>query len=215
MGRNYWMVVESLEKFETTRDMGFKLHGMKSRYRRRAQRMQPDDRILFYVSSIKKWTATATVTSQFFEDHSRIWSEPNGREDYIYRVKLAPSLVLEERDYIDALILAPRLDYVKRWPPEDWPLAFSDSLHLLPQKDFRLIEDEMKRNVSKRNPRRGTTRMDRQEDITRTNDVNGDDFVPDLDVPELPDETLPEAEEANSVNDSNYRWYEEPPDDQP
>ena len=47
--------------------------------------------------------------------------------------------------YIDARALAFRLDYVKRWPAERWPLAFMDTLHLLPQKDFRLIEAEMKR----------------------------------------------------------------------
>ena len=47
-------------------------------------------------------------------------------------------------------MLAPRLEYVKRWPPEDWPLAFFDRLHLLPQRDFRLIEGEMKRNLSMR-----------------------------------------------------------------
>ena len=29
--------------------------------------------------------------------------------------------------------------------PEDWPLAFFDRLHLLPQKDFRLVEGEMQR----------------------------------------------------------------------
>jgi hypothetical protein len=54
-------------------------------------------------------------------------------------------VVLDESQYIDALILAPRLEYVKRWAPEDWELAFWDSLHLLPQKDYRLIEGEMRR----------------------------------------------------------------------
>ena len=43
MGKNYWMVVESLENFEITKGLGFTLHGLGSRYRRRAQRMQPDD----------------------------------------------------------------------------------------------------------------------------------------------------------------------------
>ena len=53
--------------------------------------------------------------------------------------------MLDEPDYIDALLLAPRLQYLKRWMPEDWPLAFFDRLHLLPQKDFRLVEGEMQR----------------------------------------------------------------------
>ena len=56
-------------------------------------------------------------------------------------------ILLREEDYIDALLLAPRLDYVKRWVPENWPLAFFDTLHLIPQKDYRLIEAEMKRTI--------------------------------------------------------------------
>ncbi len=155
MGRNFWMVVVSLDDYVTTKSKGFTIHGMKSRYRRRAQRMQPDDRVLFYVSTIKKWTATAIITSNYFEDRSPIWRTSNGRDEFIYRVKLSPGIVLEEEDFIDALLLAPRLDYVRRWAPEDWPLAFLDSLHLLPQKDFRLIESEMKRNLSRRRRRQG------------------------------------------------------------
>jgi hypothetical protein len=150
MGKNYWMVVESLENFEITKGLGFTLHGLGSRYRRRAQRMQPDDRVLYYVKTIRKWAATATITSRCFEDNTPIWKPTTRGERFTYRVKLAPDVVLDEDDYVDALFLAPSLDYLKRWLPEVWPLAFYDRLHLLPQRDFRLIEGEMKRNLSKR-----------------------------------------------------------------
>ena len=42
-------------------------------------------------------------------------------------------------------MLAPRLEYVKRWPPENWYMAFQGNLHLLPKSDFLLIEEEMKK----------------------------------------------------------------------
>ena len=117
--------------------------------------MEPDDRLLYYVSGARKWTAIATVTSRFFEDRAPVWTTDGARDVFPYRVKLSPMIVLEEKEYIDALLLAPRLDYVKRWPPERWPLAFIDNVHLLPQRDFRLIEGEMKRASSKwRNKRR-------------------------------------------------------------
>ena len=109
--------------------------------------MEPDDRILFYVGGeMRKWTAIVVVKSKYFEDRTPIW-EPNGsrRELFPYRVKTSPSIVLDEDDYIEARILAPRLEYVKRWPPELWPLAFFDTLHLIPQRDYRLIEAEMRR----------------------------------------------------------------------
>ena len=147
MPNNYWMVVQTPGNHEITRGQGFTLHGLTSKQRRRARRMEPDDRILFYVGgNVRKWTAIAAVTSKYFEDRTPIWdSNGSRRELYPYRVKTTPSIVLDEADYIEARILAPRLEYVKRWPPELWPLAFFDTLHLIPQRDYRLIEDEMKR----------------------------------------------------------------------
>ncbi|MCI0869305.1 MAG: EVE domain-containing protein, partial [Chloroflexi bacterium] len=138
MGKNYWMMVASPEDFEITKEHGFTIYGVRGKYRRRAQRMQPEDRVLYYVKGLRKWTATATITSQFFEDHTPIWNVDGQGELYPFRVRTRPEIVLKEEDYIDALMLAPRLEYVKRWAPEDWPLAFFESLHLIPQKDFRL-----------------------------------------------------------------------------
>ena len=46
---------------------------------------------------------------------------------------------------MDANLLAPRLEYVKRWNPQDWYMAFQGNLHLLPKNDFNLIEEEMKK----------------------------------------------------------------------
>lgn len=147
MGKNYWMIVDSAERYAELKEKGFSIYGVGSKFRRRAQRMQPDDQVIFYIRGLRKWGATAVIKSKYFTDETEIWKPGPHGETYPYRVEMAPELVLEERDYIDALILAPRLEYVKRWAPEDWPLAFFDTLHLLPQKDFRLIEDEMKRIV--------------------------------------------------------------------
>lgn len=147
MPNNFWMVVQTPENHEITRGQGFTLHGLTSKQRRRARRMEPDDRILFYVGGeIRKWTAIAVVKSKYFEDRTPIWESNGSRQElFPYRVKTTPSIVLDEADYIEARILAPRLEYVKRWPPELWPLAFFDTLHLIPQRDYRLIESEMKR----------------------------------------------------------------------
>lgn len=163
MPKNYWMVVQTLENHEITKGQGFTLYGLTSRQRRRARRMEPDDRILFYVGGdVKKWSAITNVTSKYFEDRTPIWkSNDSEREVFPYRVKTSPSIVLDEADYIDARVLAPRLEYLKRWPPELWPLAFFDSLHLLPQRDFRLIESEMKRV---RRDRRQRTCLESQDE---------------------------------------------------
>jgi len=51
---------------------------------------------------------------------------------------------------MDAREISPRMEYVKKWTPEWWPLAFIGDLHLIPRKDFSLIEDEMKKLISAR-----------------------------------------------------------------
>ena len=166
MPNNYWMVVQTPENHEITRGQGFTLHGLTSKQRRRARRMEPDDRILFYVGGeVRKWSAIAVVKSKYFEDKTPIW-ESNGsrRELFPYRVKTSPSIVLDEADYIEARILAPRLEYVKRWPPELWPLAFFDTLHLIPQRDYRLIEEEMKRIRRQKRSRGGPRGYPEQRD---------------------------------------------------
>ena len=164
MGRNYWMISTTLDDFLVTKDRGYSVFGMGSKYRRRAQRMQPDDRMLLYVKQLRKWTGVVSVTSEYFEDRTPIWNVGTRGENYPYRVRIKPEIVLREEDYIDALLLAPRMEYVKRWLPETWPLAFFDTLHLIPQKDFSLIEGEMKRIIAK-----NSRRHSRRRPHSRTN----------------------------------------------
>ena len=190
MARNYWMVVQTTEEFEISREMGFTLHGLRFSQRRRAQRMEPQDSLLYYVSGMRRWSAIATITSTYFEDRTPVWTSNGGGQEYPYGVKLEPALVLDEKDYIDALQLAPRLEYLKRWAPERWPEAFVDTLHLLPQRDFRLIEAEMKRIVSggRRRPGRNQRRRrgDQRKARPRRPDVKAFDSSRVLTAPSPP-----------------------------
>ena len=143
MGTNYWMFVETEENASITRGLGYNLFGMGPRYRKRAQRMQKNDRVLFYTRTTRSWTASATIKSKCFEDDSIIWMPESRPVDFKFRVELDPNYILDETQYLDGLQIGPGLEYVKRWAPENWPLAFWDKLHLLPQRDFKLLEGEM------------------------------------------------------------------------
>lgn len=145
MAKNYWMFVQTQDNFEISKSMGFRLHGLGARHRKRADRMQPNDNVLLYVRDTSSWMALASIRSRVFVDRSPLWMPTQRGEDFRYRVRMAPRLVLEDDEAIDGMLLAPRLEYLKRWAPEIWPLAFIDSVHLLPQRDFRMIEAEMKR----------------------------------------------------------------------
>ncbi len=144
MPRNFWMIICNEENFNITRDLDFTMQGLKSEYRRKVQRVEPDDRLLYYVSGIRRFTATATVTAPYREVEDGTWRN-EGSATWPYRVEIKPELVLDNAQYIQAGLLAHRLDYIRRWPPENWYMAFQGNLHLLPKGDFFLVEEEMRK----------------------------------------------------------------------
>lgn len=155
MPGSHWMISLTPENFEATRRHGFSVLGVKTRHRRKAERMAPGDRVLYFVSARQAFPATATIVSGFYEDHRPIWVNYDQRPDsYPWRVSTKADLVLEPYEWIDAYQLAPRMLYVKRWPPELWPLAFQGGIHLLSSQDFRLVEHEMERLIRSRDARR-------------------------------------------------------------
>lgn len=143
----HWMVVSSPDNFRKTRELGFSIQGLKSRHKRRVETMRVGDRILYYVTGRMAFAATVTVASPMYEDHTPIWRSARRDEDYPWRVHIRPEIVLDDADWIPAKEIAYRLDYVRKWPPEHWTLAFQGHIHALPRNDFALIEDEVARSA--------------------------------------------------------------------
>ena len=143
--RNYWMVVVRPEYYDVCAEKKFSVLGMGKQQRKRVQRMELGDRVLFYVAERMVFGAVATVSGPYFEDATPVWPSIDPEETYAWRVKIKPDVVLNEEHEIDARLIAPRMEYVKKWAPEEWPLAFQGLLHLVPKKDFQLIEKEMRR----------------------------------------------------------------------
>ena len=95
MGQNYWMLVTSLDNFRITRERGFSVQGLKKQSKNRVQRMQPGDRMVYYLSGALRFAATATVASKTFEDHTPVWVADTEGEIHPYRVEISPEVVLE------------------------------------------------------------------------------------------------------------------------
>jgi len=154
MPGSHWLITLSPENFNITRDTRFGLLGLRSRHRKKAERVAVGDRVLYYVLTERIFPATATVTSAYFEDRHPMWVNPERKDDpFPYRVHTQPNLVLEPGEGLDAEALAPRLLYLKRWAPEQWYMALQGDVHLLSAQDFVLIEREMQR-VDEMRPRR-------------------------------------------------------------
>jgi len=148
---NFWLVALTPENYEVTRRLGFTVQGFARRNRRKVERMEPGDRLVFYVLERRVFPATATLTSRRFEEHTPLWVSPWPDEDFPYRVHIKPDIVLPEGKELDARQFAFRLEYVRRWVPEEWPLAFlQGDLHLVARADFELIENEMRRVLGMR-----------------------------------------------------------------
>jgi len=98
--------------------------------------MRPGDKLIFYLTKIMKFGGLAEVTSDYFEDHTRVFksekkpvlsaAEGPG-EDYPFRVNVKPEIVLTPEQYLDVKEIAPRMEYTKKWPAEHWRLAPSAS----------------------------------------------------------------------------------------
>ncbi len=145
-----WMLVSGADNFEVSRAMGFSVAGMKERHRRKAERVQAGDRVLFYLTGIQKFGGTATVTDTYYEDRgNRIWeSKKAGEYPYPWRFPIKPDVILEPDQFVSAEKLLPRLEWVKTWPPSHWQLAFQGNVHVLSDKDFQTIEDAIKEAAS-------------------------------------------------------------------
>jgi hypothetical protein len=144
MAASYWMIVTSPENIATTRALGYTMQGLKSRHRKKAERMQPGDRMVLYATGRQAFAFTATITSPYWEEHTIVWDGKKKGEDYPFRVKIEPDVTLDEAEYVPAVGLLPRLEFPRKWPAEHWHLAFQGNVHPLSEADFDTIEAAMR-----------------------------------------------------------------------
>jgi hypothetical protein len=141
-----WLLVSSADNFEKSRDLGFRQAAMKSRHRRKWERVVPGDRVLLYVTGVKAIGAICRVTGAPFESHERVWgSDAKPLEDYPWRFPTEPVIALEPDRFVPAEPLAREIEYTKRWPAENWTLAFQGNVHELSDADADLIEAACRR----------------------------------------------------------------------
>lgn len=134
-----WMVVGSPENFARTRELGFSVQGFKTRQRKKVlEQMRPGDNLVYYLSKVQAFGATASIESEGFVDHELIWRSKPG-EDYPWRVKISSDIVLDEEEWVPSEAVGPGLVYVQKWPGEHWKLAFQGNLHQIPDEDFATL----------------------------------------------------------------------------
>ena len=134
--------------FLRTAEHGFTVQGFKSRHRKKAERMKPGDKIVYYLTGRKAFGGIATIhrrTSRATSVSGRAVIPKKAAEDYPFRVEIAPEIILPVEDAIPAEPIARRMTYVAKWPAANWTLAFQGNLHEIGEDDYRLIRDASRR----------------------------------------------------------------------
>ena len=97
------------------------------------------------------FAASVTVTSEMYEDRTKIWPGKPGKADpYPWRFQTSPQVVLDEDAWVPAETLADELEHVRKWPREHWKLAFQGQLRTVSEHDARLLRERLEAAASVR-----------------------------------------------------------------
>ncbi len=139
-----WILTGSRENFAVTRELDFEVIGCKERRRRQALEMAPGDRVVFYITRVMAFAASARITGELFEDRSPVWpGKPGAADPYPWRLPSRPELLLDERDWVPAESLVDELEHIGKWPREYWKLAFQGQLRTISEADSALLAERM------------------------------------------------------------------------
>jgi hypothetical protein len=108
--------------------------------------MQIGDRVAYYIMKIQKFGATATITGEYLNDSTKLWTDKD--EMWPARRASKPDIVLDDDELIDAKKLLPDLSFIEK--KDVWGVYFQGSIKNIPEEDFKLIESEMKKIVAER-----------------------------------------------------------------
>jgi len=138
---NCWMIVTSPDNFNKTRELKFTVQGFKSRHRKKAEKMQPGDPLIYYITGEAAFAGICEIASPHFESHDIIWTSPGKPDEhYPWRVKIKKVHIPADSARVRAETLKDDLQYVRKWPAAHWKLAFQGNVHLLPEADYDIIK---------------------------------------------------------------------------
>ena len=139
--KNYWMLTMTHEIYTEVINQDFKFLFMSKNSSKKLKRITNGDRFICYINHKRNFQATATAISSY----STNTIKKESLKPFPFLIESRKNITLTQKESINAGILAPRLDFTKKWFPEDWPMAFLGNLHLISKLDFLLIENEFKR----------------------------------------------------------------------
>ncbi len=139
----YWMLVGTPENWEIMSKNGFNLCAMKARRKNYATQVKPGDKVVFYLTKIQTFAGAAEFLSTYTEDHSKLFVSEKAGEDYPWRFKIKPEVMLPKEKAVLAESIKDKLAYVKKWPAAHWKLAFQGNVHVIGEQDYKTIKSTL------------------------------------------------------------------------
>ena len=135
-----WILTSSPDNHAATRERGFSVIGLKERNRKRAERIEPGDRIVLYLTKEMTFGGSIIVTGEMFEDREPIWpGKPGNPDPYPWRFETEPEIVIGEDSHVPAENLKDDLEHIQKWPAEHWKLAFQGQIREVGEADAKLL----------------------------------------------------------------------------
>ena len=139
----YWLSCTGPERFELDMANDFALDGYKEEDFERAIRVEPGDRVVYFVQGWQAFAAVCVARSRVFVDWRQIW------QDSIrpLRFERRPEIVLPKEKALPTGVVLAHLSFV---PAKDKVSGgsghiFREGLREIHREDFELIEREMRR----------------------------------------------------------------------
>jgi predicted RNA-binding protein len=138
-----YLVVTSPENWLKTAGLGWTVLGLKSTKRNVARSLRRGDRVLCYETGLKRFIGVVEIAGDCYEDHTAIWTAKKDGEDFPYRYPIRPVVTVDPSDALDAVAIAPALDFPKKWG-EHLSLAFQGNIKPIPADDVDRVASALR-----------------------------------------------------------------------
>jgi hypothetical protein len=187
---SYYLDLFSPATWEAFRASARTVSGFQIRHWKTAQRIQPGDRLVCYLTKLSRWIGTLEVVDGPFKDETPLFYPEN--DPFIVRFHVRPIICLpvEHGVPIKEPELWDHLSFTAGYQAgtSAWATAVKGSLRSMTTTDAALIEGVLERQQA--HPRVYPVDADEYAQLTARNIINRTDGPVSVSVPETPEESL-------------------------
>ena len=143
---NYYMIITDRYDYECDVKNAFECAGFPARNEKSARKMEPGDKIIFYVTKKSVFMAAVEVTGSYFYSQQQIWVDPY--DLWCHRVKTKPLTYIENvKDGVFIKDIWDNLEFIKN--KGKWGSQVQGSFRRISEHDYNEIYKHISERGSK------------------------------------------------------------------